>query len=311
MDLGPMLAILLAGFLLGFWQENNLKIKRLAQYIVHFGLLILIAAMGARIGADPEIISDLGRIGLQSFLLALGGIAGSVICLYLFSFYLKALNRTGESESSINHQISEENGGLKLTGIILLVVVGGGIIGRLFLPADYLPLLTSLTGYSLMVLFLGVGIDIGQRRAVFRHIKKLGWRIIAIPLMVALGSIIGTVMVGTVLGMLRNESAAIGAGFGWYSLSAVLLTDLHSVELGSLAFLTNIIREMVALLIIPLLAPLLGSITAIAPGGATTMDVTLPLLKKVGGEEIVIPAFINGAVLTALVPFLVPFLLNF
>jgi len=41
------------------------------------------------------------------------------------------------------------------------------------------------------------------------------------------------------------------------------------------------------------------------------MDVTLPLLKKVGGEEIVIPAFINGAVLTALVPFLVPFLLNF
>ena len=309
MDLGLLVVFLLAGFALGFFQENNRLLSRLARWVVHFGLLVLIAAMGARIGADPEVIADLGRIGLQSFGLAIGGITGSVICLYIFSYYVEILSEQSDHHEHGVYETSGDEGGLRLTAIILLVVTAGCLAGWLILPETALPLLTSLTAYSLMVLFVGVGVDIGQKRGIFRQIRELGWRIIAIPLLVAIGSIIGTVIAGTLLGLLRNESAALGAGFGWYSLSAVLLTDLHSVELGSMAFLTNIMREMLALVIIPLIAPLLGSITAIAPGGATTMDVTLPLLKKVGGEEVVLPAFINGVVLTALVPLLVPFLL--
>ncbi len=309
MDLGLLVIFLLAGFALGFFQENNRLLSRLARWVVHFGLLVLIAAMGARIGADPEVIADLGRIGLQSFGLAIGGITGSVICLYIFSYYVEILSEQSDHHEHGVYETSGDEGGLRLTAIILLVVTAGCLAGWLILPETALPLLTSLTAYSLMVLFVGVGVDIGQKRGIFRQIRELGWRIIAIPLLVAIGSIIGTVIAGTLLGLLRNESAALGAGFGWYSLSAVLLTDLHSVELGSMAFLTNIMREMLALVIIPLIAPLLGSITAIAPGGATTMDVTLPLLKKVGGEEVVLPAFINGVVLTALVPLLVPFLL--
>ncbi len=310
MDLGLLVVFLLAGFALGFFQENNRLLSRLARWVVHFGLLLLISAMGARIGADPEVIADLGRIGLQSFGLALGGITGSVICLYIFSYYVEILREQPDRYEPGVYEASGDEGGLRLTAIILLVVTAGCLAGWLILPETALPLLTSLTSYSLMVLFVGVGVDIGQKRGIFRQIRELGWRIIAIPLLVAIGSIIGTVIAGTLLGLLRNESAALGAGFGWYSLSAVLLTDLHSVELGSMAFLTNIMREMLALIIIPLIAPLLGSITAIAPGGATTMDVTLPLLKKVGGEEVVLPAFINGVVLTALVPLLVPFLLT-
>ena len=40
------------------------------------------------------------------------------------------------------------------------------------------------------------------------------------------------------------------------------------------------------------------------------MDVTLPLVKQSGGEAVVIPAFISGVVLTALVPLLVPFFIT-
>ncbi|MBS3786966.1 LysO family transporter, partial [Candidatus Bipolaricaulota bacterium] len=54
----------------------------------------------------------------------------------------------------------------------------------------------------------------------------------------------------------------------------------------------------------------LGKIVSIAPGGATTMDVTLPLLKEIGGEEIILPAFFSGAVLSSLVPLLVPLLIR-
>jgi len=54
----------------------------------------------------------------------------------------------------------------------------------------------------------------------------------------------------------------------------------------------------------------LGRLISIAPGGATTMDVTLPLIKKTAGDEMVLPALINGIVLSALVPILVPLFLK-
>jgi uncharacterized membrane protein YbjE (DUF340 family) len=82
------------------------------------------------------------------------------------------------------------------------------------------------------------------------------------------------------------------------------------VELGSLAFLSNVFRELLTIIILPFVVKYLGRITSIAPGGATTMDVTLPIIKETAGEETVIPAFVSGAILSILVPILVPFLIS-
>ncbi|MGM0420453.1 MAG: lysine exporter LysO family protein [Bacillota bacterium] len=312
MNLWLILAVLVGGLIVGYFRSEDKGLASLAGYIIRFGLYILIAVMGMRIGADAGIIADLGRIGLQAAFLAVGAIAGSVILLQLFSFYLKAaLEVSDKNVAGYEDMVKTENGeALILTGQILLLVGVGIAGGWLLLPGSFLPVLEDITVVSLAVLLLGVGIDIGQNRTIFRQIKALGVRLVIIPLFVALGSILGTVLVGTVLGIAANESAAVGAGFGWYSLSAVMLTDLHSVELGSLAFLTNIIREMLALISIPLVARYISAVAAIAPGGATTMDVTLPLLKETSGEAVLIPAFINGVILSALVPIVVPFLLN-
>lgn len=312
MNLWLIVAVLVVGFITGYFRSEDRNLALISGYIIRFGLYILIAVMGMRIGADAGIIADLGRIGLQAALLAGGAIIGSVILLQLFSFYLKAaLEVSDENRADYKDMIETENGeALALTGKILLLVGAGIAGGWLVLPGSFLPVLEDITVISLAILLLGVGIDIGQNRTIFSQIKALGVRLIIIPLFVALGSIIGTVLVGTGLGLAANESAAVGAGFGWYSLSAVMLTDLHSVELGSLAFLTNIIREMLALISIPLVARYISAIAAIGPGGATTMDVTLPLLKETSGEAVLIPAFINGVVLSALVPIIVPFLLN-
>ena len=124
----------------------------------------------------------------------------------------------------------------------------------------------------------------------------------------AIGSIAGTVIMGLLLGAPAAESAALGAGFGWYSFSGVLLTRLHSLELGTLAFLTNVSREVLAILLIPLVARYGGAHAALAPGGATTMDVTLPFIVKFAGSDMALLAFINGLTLTILVPILIPLL---
>ncbi|MFZ5648571.1 MAG: lysine exporter LysO family protein [Bacillota bacterium] len=107
-----------------------------------------------------------------------------------------------------------------------------------------------------------------------------------------------------------KEASAVGAGFGWYSLSGVILSQIYSVEAGALAFLTNVMREIIAFVLIPVLAARIGSLAAVAPGGATTMDTTLPLIARSTDADTTVIAFVNGATLSAMVPVLVPLLIG-
>ncbi len=153
-----------------------------------------------------------------------------------------------------------------------------------------------------------IGLEFGGNRRVLSQIRSLGYQVILLPLAVAGGSIAGSILLGFFLGAPAGESAAIGAGFGWYSFSGVMLTKLHSIELGTLAFLTNVSREVLSILLIPTVARYGGPHAAVAPGGATTMDVTLPIIVRAAGPDMALMAFINGLVLTILVPILIPLL---
>ncbi|NLY51160.1 MAG: lysine exporter LysO family protein, partial [Firmicutes bacterium] len=151
--------------------------------------------------------------------------------------------------------------------------------------------------------------DMGLKKEALREFIQLGPRVLLVPAGVVMGSLAATAVLAVFLGLKWNEGAAIGAGFGWYSLTGVLLTELHSVRLGTLAFLTNVMRESLTIVILPWVQRYLGPLAAIAPGGATTMDVTLPVVIKVAGEEYGLVAFANGFLLSLSVPFLVQVLL--
>lgn len=168
----------------------------------------------------------------------------------------------------------------------------------------------GIVTYSLALMVFLVGVDIGRNRKVWADIRSLGFRIATVPLAIATGSIAGAAAAGLMLAMPMTEAAAVGAGFGWYSLSGVLLAKLHSVELGTTAFIANVIRELLAFVTIPFLARGSNPLTAIAPGGATTMDSTLPLITKLTDARTSLIAFLSGLILTALVPVLVPALIS-
>jgi uncharacterized membrane protein YbjE (DUF340 family) len=76
--------------------------------------------------------------------------------------------------------------------------------------------------------------------------------------------------------------------------------------LGSTAFLSNIIRESFSLLLIPFLSRTPVPHASISIAGATSMDVTLPLIEKTAGPEYVPLSIASGAILSLLVPVLVP-----
>lgn len=192
--------------------------------------------------------------------------------------------------------------------IVMAVILG--ITGGILLPASWIPAgLDRWITYALAAMIFGVGINIGHNRRELAKIKKIGWRVLLVPMGVGVGSLVGASIASLFLKLSLLEAVVVGAGFGWYSLSSVLIAQLYSVELGAVAFLANVFREMMAFILIPLLAIRVHKIVAIAPGGATTMDSTLPLIAKMTDTPTAMIAFVSGLVLTIIVPFLIPFLL--
>ena len=186
----------------------------------------------------------------------------------------------------------------------------GILCGYFLFPPEAVPVMDRLMSYALMLLLLSVGIEVGTNKTVFRKIREYNVRILVIPFGVAVGSIAGGLLLGFFLGMPVNESAAVSSGFGFYSVSAVILRGLGGAQLGTVAFMTNVLRELMAFLMIPFVARHFGRYAAVAPSGATAMDTTLPVIARATDDETALIAVISGVVLTALVPVLVPLLYN-
>ncbi|MCK8061370.1 MULTISPECIES: lysine exporter LysO family protein [unclassified Fusibacter] len=194
-----------------------------------------------------------------------------------------------------------------MTRSILITLVIGVLVGLLIIPPELAAFNATLTRYALIALLFFVGIDIGTNKHIFNDLKKHGLYLLLVPLGIIIGSLAGGVLTGYLVGHSLNNSLAIGSGFGWYSLSGVLLTSLESAEIGTVAFLSNVFREVIAIVTIPYLAKHVSFNAAIAPAGATSMDTTLPIISQATSPETVLVSFTNGVILSFLVPILVPF----
>ncbi|WP_026894144.1 lysine exporter LysO family protein [Clostridiisalibacter paucivorans] len=192
--------------------------------------------------------------------------------------------------------------------IILTVALGIGA-GYFVLPDVVFNYTDYVIDIGLCLLLFFVGMDIGRNKEVLQKIKKLGLKILLIPIMIIIGSIAGSVVAGIILGLPFNESSAVGAGLGWYTLSAMMLTG-YSAELSALAFISNVTREIIALITIPLIAKYIGDFESIAPAGATAMDTSLPIISSATNPKTAIVSFITGVILSSAVPILVPIFIN-
>lgn len=109
------------------------------------------------------------------------------------------------------------------------------------------------------------------------------------------------------------DCLAVGSGFAYYSLSSVLITELKgasagvqiATELGTLALLANIVREIISLLGAPVFAKVFGKFAPISAAGINSMDVMLPSISRYSGKEMVPAAILHGIILEMSVPLLV------
>lgn len=194
-------------------------------------------------------------------------------------------------------------GSLIIVGFFILGIAAGlsGMVPDSIIDGD-------LTFYALCALLLCVGIGIGSDRNIVTKFKSLDVRMALLPLGTALGTFAGSLVVSFILsGRSPLDCLAVGSGFGYYSLSSIFITEYKGAELGTIALLANIIREMVTLLLSPVLAKVFGPLAPISSGGVTSMDTTLPIIMASSGEQYSAVSIFHGFILDFSIPFLVTF----
>lgn len=194
---------------------------------------------------------------------------------------------------------------------VAVSLVGGLLFGYLFLDTGVKDTLDLILMSALDVMIFIAGIEIGSNRGILKRICNVHSALLAfaIPLAVACGSICGALLLGHIAGLSAYDSLLAGGGLGWYSFSSVVISAMYSTEIGTVAFLANMMREISGFFLIPLLVRV-HKFLALAPSGAATMDSGLPVVIKYTNLHVGMYSFINGLVLTLIVPVLISWLLS-
>lgn len=165
----------------------------------------------------------------------------------------------------------------------------------------------DLSFVALAALIFCVGISIGHNINDIRtNLRTLGARMLLLPVATILGTMAGCIAVSAMMpSRSMTDVLAVGAGFGYYSLSSIFITEYRGAELGTIALLANIFREIITLLCAPLLCKVFGPLAPISSGGATSMDTTLPIITAASGKKFAVLSVYHGFVVDFSVPFLV------
>lgn len=200
-----------------------------------------------------------------------------------------------------------------------LLVLVFFLIGCLLGIADMLPLdklQGNLTLYILYALMLQVGISIGCSKNLKSIVSQLRPKFLLIPLATILGTLLFSALASLLLARWSVfDCMAVGSGFAYYSLSSILITQFKeaslglqlATELGTIALLSNIFREMMALLGTPLLCKYFGKLAPISAAGVNSMDVVLPMITRYSGSDMLPVAILHGLLIDMSVSFFVSF----
>lgn len=173
--------------------------------------------------------------------------------------------------------------------------------------------LAKIVLYLLMFL---VGVNIGGNPELKKIFSSVDPKLLLLPLASVFGTLAVTALVSLVLPEWGfADCLAVGSGMGYYSLSSILISEYRQMalgaqlaaELGTIALLSNVFRELFTLVASPFLARKFGPFAPIASAGATAMDVSLPVILRSSGDSFLAAAVISGVICDFSVPLLVSF----
>ncbi|AUU84755.1 lysine exporter LysO family protein [Leclercia adecarboxylata] len=285
---------LIVGYLIPLHQLSALKlINRLLSGIVY----VILFFMGISLAFLDNLATNLLSILHYSIIT----MAVILLCNIAALFWLERAIpwKNHHHQEKLPSRIAMALESLKLCGVVVL----GFLLG--LTGFSFLQHATEASEYTLIFLLFLIGIQLRNNGMTLKQIV-LNRRGMIVAVVVVGSSLIGGVINAFILDLPLNTALAMASGFGWYSLSGILLTESFGPVIGSAAFFNDLGRELIAIMLIPGLVRRSRS-TALGLCGATSMDFTLPVLQRSGGLEMVPAAIVHGFILSLLVPVMMAF----
>ena len=320
-DVALYLGICIAGYIAAIPLRNHKDKLAWTGPAQTISVLFLVFVMGLRIGANDEIVKNLGSYGIYALVITFFTLTGSILAvLFVRKVFLKmdryglVIDDASKTTAKAAESEAKETAGGKVDSMTIMIVgcVTAGILCGFFVCRNLFDFQqfnaaagTAIT-IGLCILLIFVGLGLGLEGQVINNFKRVGLKIVVIPIAIAVGTLAGGTIAGIVLPMPVNESVAVSAGLAWYSLGSAILLDAGLVSAGAISFMHNVMRELCAIIFIPIIAKKLGYVEALALPASPAMDVCLPLVERSTSGTVAVYSFISGFVLSMAVPFLVP-----
>ena len=335
------LGITVIGYFVGaFLRKKGIILSKIGV-IQTVAITLLVFVMGSRIGSNEEIVKSLDTIGLIAFALTIFVLIGSVAAVFITRKLLgfdkegtltkkkamKAEKELIEAERILEQDLFdiaalEENDEEVLventekakvdntmTICIIVSVAIGVAVGYFVMPQWFINVSGTLLVVGLCILLFFVGMDIGTEGTIVSNFKRAGWRIVVFPFAIMIGTFAAAVLASLVLPLGVQDALCVGSGFGWYTLAPAMLAE-YSTRISAIAFMHNVMRELFAILLIPIAARKIGYIETISLPGAAAMDVCLPIVERTTKSDIAVYSFISGVMLSIAVPICVSFFMG-
>lgn len=289
-------APLVVGYLFSISNEKTLDtINRATSSLIY----VILGLMGLSLAALDNLGSNLQTILLYTATFFVCLSACNLLALPLIDKALPLQTDSSQKKLPLSS--------MALESAKLILVVGTGLIAGLLLPIG-LNWVDTASEWILFALLFFIGIQLRNSGLTLRQIllNKHGM-VIAATIIVT--SMLGGVIAAYLLDIPLFRAFAMSSGFGWYSLAGILMGDAFGPVYGGASFMLELLRELVALVVIPMLIRSYPC-TSIGYAGATAMDFTLPVIQTTGGVRCVPIAIVSGFILSLLVPVLMLFFVS-
>ena len=236
------LVLVLMPMFIGFAIPANPTLTRLADMGLSYLVYLILALIGIELSQVEGLGSQVGEIALYVTVLSILTIGTGLFALMVFD-HVRPWQAKKPSVKSKEHRVSIRGSLLQVVCVVIGMVIG------FFLPADYMPPENSMT-VMLMILILLVGIGLKGSGITLKEVM-LNKRGVEMSIIFTLSVLVG----GLVFALLFTDVSwtkglAMASGFGWYSLSAIVMTDAYGAVWGSVALFNDLVREFFALLFI-------------------------------------------------------------
>ena len=290
------------------WRGLPAIVLKAFDIATNAALILLMAVIGLNIGTSPQVMGNLGAIGLNCLIISLSAIIGSVILVRLAEATVMPLEKIRLQLAEENAHTADEQPKTGFSPLIILMpacIVIGIIAGYFWLQDMSRSILDTALTVSLIFLYTGVGVSLGENKEVFQYIKRLGARILFMPAAIFAGCIAGGFISGLLLHLPYSYSVISASGMGYYSLTGAFMTETVGIEAGTYGFIVNVSRDVFTVALLPLLSKISKG-SPIASGAAGCMDTMLVPVTRAVGPELGMVSLISGTILTFVVPVWLP-----